>query len=84
MGRRRRQGVMASGSSGCFSRSRAGWRRRGRGEVWLRKRGCLCCEACVFALFCAVCSCFFVLGSRRRVAVGGVGDGETESISLGL
>jgi spermidine synthase len=27
---------------------------------------------------------YFCLGSRRRVAVGGVGDGETESISLGL
>jgi hypothetical protein len=49
----------------------------GSGAVCVVRRVFLRC----FVLFVPVSLC---LGSRRRMAVGGVGDGETESISLGL
>jgi hypothetical protein len=90
-GRRRRKGVMASGSSGCLSRVGGGWRRTGarRGAateagLFVKRLAVVFRGACFVVLFYSVFLGFVSLrlGSRRRVAVGGVGDGETGSTGL--
>jgi hypothetical protein len=85
MERRRRKGVMASGSLGCLSRvgrvAGKGTRRGAATEAGLFVRRVAVVFSRCFVLFVPISLC---LGSRRRVAVGGVGNGETESISLGL
>jgi hypothetical protein len=71
-----------SGGSGCLSRSD---RETEGGEARCGGEGGAAGVACVFpcfTLFCLPCLLYFLLGSRRRVAVGGVGDGETGSKSL--
>jgi hypothetical protein len=68
--RRRSAEARTSGGSGCLS---SDW----RGLL------CLCCRRCfVDVLFCFVVLSFLFWGCRRRVAIGGVGDGETGSVSL--
>jgi hypothetical protein len=68
-----------SGGSGCLSRSD---RETEGGEARCGGESGAACVACVsLALFCFVLL-YFLLGSRRRVAVGGVGDGQTGSKSL--
>jgi hypothetical protein len=68
-----------SGGSGCLSRSD---RETEGGEARCGGESGAACVACVFPCFTLFCLLYFLLGSRRRVAVGGVGDGETGSKSL--
>jgi hypothetical protein len=83
-GWRKRTGrVRTSGGSGCLSRrSEVGFVSVGLCDGWRgfwRVRAVFCALrlVCLFALLFGL-----FRGCRRRVAVGGVGDGETGSISL--
>jgi hypothetical protein len=60
--------VRTSGDLGCLSR---------RGVEGGRGYEVFCC---LFAFFSVAFFCDYFRGCRRRVAVGGVGDGETVSI----
>jgi hypothetical protein len=68
MGMWRRIWTRAIGGSACLS--------RGNWELWI---GAYCGRLCSFVLFVFFCP-VFLSGSRRWVAVGAVGDGETGSI----